>query len=705
MTETGAPPTPDGAGLLGVVVVNYASSHLLAANLAALDLSGVPATVVVVDNHSSAAERGAVTELADRHGWHVVALPDNRGFAAGVNAGIRAARAAGCVCHLLLNPDAVVTADVVAELRRHVLEQPMALVSPHIRTSGGADFFAGSRLFLDSGRIRGGRASAGTGRGHGGPSVEWVTGACLALHDDLLRRAGDLDESYFLYWEDVEFSVRCQAVGGVPVLREDLEAVHDAGGTQGPTRGRAKSALYYRYNCLNRLRFAARHLPRRRVLRWMLATPAVTQEILLRGGRRQLLRRPSLLLAAVRGAAAGLLLASVGLVRGPVAVPPAEGGGSVLVVHPGAELYGSDRMLAESVSGLVADGRRVVVALPGNGPLVPELERRGARVVLCRMPVLRKSALTLSGFARLLGDVLRGFLPAWRLVRAAGTTAVYVSTITVPTWSLLARLAGRRVVLHVHEAESGAPGPLRRLLSLPAVLAHRVVVNSRYSRSVLVASAPRVEDRSVVLYNGVAGPPRVRPPRPRLAGPVELVYVGRLSPRKGPHVAVAALTELRRRGVDARLRLAGSVFPGYEWYEAQLREQVGRADLAGRVEFLGFVPDVWTVLEHADVVLVPSVVDEPFGNTAVEAVLAARPVVVSATSGLLEAAAGYRTAQAVPAGDVAAWADAVERAVAEWPGWARAVVDDARDAGRRHDPARYRAEIAHLTTDATGARP
>jgi GT2 family glycosyltransferase len=284
MSAAATRPASDGTGLIGIVVVNYASSGLLAANLAALDLSGLPAMVVVVDNFSSAAERAATAELAARHAWHLVALPDNRGFAAGVNAGIRAARAAGCVCYLLLNPDAVVTAGGVAELRRHVLEQPMALVSPRIRTSERADFFAGSRLFLDSGRIRGGRTPAGTGRTPAGPSIEWVTGACLALHDDLLRRAGELDESYFLYWEDVEFSVRCQAVGGVPVLRDDLEAVHDAGGTQGPVGGRAKSALYYRYNCLNRLRFAARHLPRRRVLRWVLATPAVTREILLRGG-------------------------------------------------------------------------------------------------------------------------------------------------------------------------------------------------------------------------------------------------------------------------------------------------------------------------------------------------------------------------------------------------------------------------------------
>jgi glycosyltransferase involved in cell wall biosynthesis len=318
------------------------------------------------------------------------------------------------------------------------------------------------------------------------------------------------------------------------------------------------------------------------------------------------------------------------------------------------------------------------------------------------MPVLRKSALTPRGLAGLARDGLRGLWPAWRLVRRSGTAGVYVSTVTIPSWSVIGRLAGRRVTLHVHEAESAAPGLLRRVLAAPAVLASEVLVNSRYSRDVLGASAPRVAARAVVVLNGVTGPSDAVPPRPRLEGPVRLAYVGRLSPRKGPQVAVDTLAELVRRGVDARLDLAGAVYPGYEWFETDLRQQVALAGLAERVSFLGFVTDVWGVLATADVVLVPSVLDEPFGNTAVEAVLAARPVVVSATSGLREAAAGYACAQAVPPGDVTGWADAVQRVVEDWDTVAAGTAGDAAEARRRHAPARYRAEVARLISTPHG---
>ena len=84
-----------------------------------------------------------------------------------------------------------------------------------------------------------------------------------------------------------------------------------------------------------------------------------------------------------------------------------RGTGGVLVAHPGAELYGSDRMVLDSVAALSAAGYSVTVALPERGPLVGKLEAAGARVVPCRMPVLRKSALRPRGFLRLVAERLR----------------------------------------------------------------------------------------------------------------------------------------------------------------------------------------------------------------------------------------------------------------------------------------------------------
>jgi glycosyltransferase involved in cell wall biosynthesis len=220
-----------------------------------------------------------------------------------------------------------------------------------------------------------------------------------------------------------------------------------------------------------------------------------------------------------------------------------------------------------------------------------------------------------------------------------------------------------------------------------------VVVNSRFTLDVLTEVAPSLRERSTVVHNAVRGPACPTAAREEVTTPLRLAFVGRLSPRKGPQVALAVLAELLARGVDARLDLLGSVFPGYEWFEAELREQVRTQGLTGRVAFRGFQPDVWPGLAAADVVLVPSVGEESFGNTAVEAVLAARPVVVSDSSGLREAVAGLPSARVAAPGDVMAWADAVTAVLADWSRVRAQALADAAQARLRYGAGRYRAGL------------
>jgi glycosyltransferase involved in cell wall biosynthesis len=365
-------------------------------------------------------------------------------------------------------------------------------------------------------------------------------------------------------------------------------------------------------------------------------------------------------------------------------------GPTVLVAHPGAEMYGSDRVLLESVSAFVGAGWHVVTTVPQPGPLVRELELRGSRVVIATTPVLRKSALRPTGMARLCYQACVGTVRGLRLLRDVRPSLVYVSTVTIPLWSALARATRRPVLVHVHEADATARPVVRKVLAMPLLAATRIVTNSRFSRDTIRESVPSLGPRSSVLYNGVTGPDVVVHPRPEIDGPIKLLYVGRLSPRKGVDVAIEAVRLLESAGCTAVLDIVGAVFPGYEWYEAELRATARAAGLEDRIRFHGFQPDVWSFLAGADVALVPSQIDESFGNTVVEALLAARPVVVSATSGLLEAAGGYATAQFVPTGDPQALADAVLRVRDQWAEMSALALDDAALAESRNSPTLYR---------------
>lgn len=364
---------------------------------------------------------------------------------------------------------------------------------------------------------------------------------------------------------------------------------------------------------------------------------------------------------------------------------------TVLLVHPGAEMFGSDRMLLESATGLVEAGARVVVALPSTGLLVAPLREAGAEVVILPMLVLRKVLLTPRGLPRLFRDTFRGLGAAWRLIGRLRPDAVYVSTIIIPQWPLVARLRGTRAVSHVHEAEASGNPLVNRLLYAPHLASARALVNSRFSLDTIRRALPALADRTRVVANGVASPEHPARPRPRLDGPLRVLYVGRLSPRKGPDLVIDAAAALQAAGRPVEVTLLGAVFEGYEWFERDLR---ARADETGvAVTFAGFHPDIWPFLAEADVLVVPSRVDEPFGNTAVEGVLGLRPVIASDSSGLREAAGGYATAQLVAPDDADAIATALEEVRARWDHHVAAVDASRDEALRRHAPAVYRAGV------------
>lgn len=300
---------------LSIVVVNYGSSDLLRVNLAPLSRAVGGVNVVVVDNFSTAAERDAVSQLADAEGWELVTPGGNEGFGAGMNRGVARAAELGARFHLLVNPDAVVDTRALRALHAAVSDDPETMAAPRILRPDGSLWFGGSDLYLDDGRIRSSRRRTD-------PQARlrpWLSGACLVVSDDLWRRAGGFDEDYFLYWEDVDLSQRIIDAGGRLAVLDDVTVVHAEGGTQKGgghvESGEAKSATYYFHNIRNRLLYATKHLSDADLRAWQAVSRKVAWEILLQGGRRQFLTSPQTLVVGWRAHRAGLRLVDAELAR------------------------------------------------------------------------------------------------------------------------------------------------------------------------------------------------------------------------------------------------------------------------------------------------------------------------------------------------------------------------------------------------------
>ena len=220
--------------VLGIVVVSFGSASLLRANLAGLDRTAMrtPSTVVVVDNFRGSSAREAVRSVSD--GARLGAdrerderrLRDRRQQPGSPGPRRSAARRWSSSTRTRSPTPACWTS---SRSRRRPRRAPSSPPASCGRTAGPGSPAAGSTCAP---------AAPGTSTC---PRRRRPTGGSAARASPRTPRGGSelggFDDEYFLYWEDVDLSYRCTRAGGALLVRQDLEVLHDVGGTQEPTAG------------------------------------------------------------------------------------------------------------------------------------------------------------------------------------------------------------------------------------------------------------------------------------------------------------------------------------------------------------------------------------------------------------------------------------------------------------------------------------
>jgi len=204
---------------LAVIVLNWNGREDTAALLKSLRACGVPegweARVMVVDNGST---DGSVDHLrAEFPEVELLALPENRRFAGGNNAGLAAALAAGADAVMLLNNDTVADPGLYQGLLEALARDATSgAASPLIDFAEPRDeiWYAGGRLVpaLAHASHRGLR-SPDRGQYRTVEPTGYLTGCCLLATRAAWEQVGPLDERYFIYAEDADWCLRARAAG------------------------------------------------------------------------------------------------------------------------------------------------------------------------------------------------------------------------------------------------------------------------------------------------------------------------------------------------------------------------------------------------------------------------------------------------------------------------------------------------------------
>lgn len=239
-----APLTPEAAFEFSIIIVSYNVREFLRQALISVRraLEGLSAEVIVVDN---ASEDGSVEMVqAEFSEVRIIENFENRGFASANN---QALRLAGGRFVVLLNPDTVVQENTFIAIREFFdsptghsagmvgckilnpdgtlqLACRRSFPTPWVaftRLSGLSTLFPRSRLFgkynltyLDENAVA---------------EVEAISGSFMAVRREVLASVGLLDETFFLYGEDLDWCFRLRAAGWKIYYVPQTQIIHFKG--------------------------------------------------------------------------------------------------------------------------------------------------------------------------------------------------------------------------------------------------------------------------------------------------------------------------------------------------------------------------------------------------------------------------------------------------------------------------------------------
>jgi glycosyltransferase involved in cell wall biosynthesis len=374
----------------------------------------------------------------------------------------------------------------------------------------------------------------------------------------------------------------------------------------------------------------------------------------------------------------------------------------VVFLNPVGVIGGAEQVLLHMLAGLrlACPDVRPHLIVAAEGPLGDQARRHQVAVTVLPMP----AALAALGDSFLPGG--RGLRKAWDLARRAvvGLPAArrylrdlrqvlqrlspdLIHSNGIKTHLLAALVAARPVpvIWHIHDFYGCRPLAARGLRWARTRVAGAIAVSEAVARdaSAVLPGLPITVVPNAIDVSRFAPGDGDGPTLDRLAGlplaepgTVRVGLVATYGRWKGQDVFLEAAARVLRghRRADAaplapvRFYLIGGPIyrtGGSQFSEQELRGRAGALALADRVGFIGFQEETVSVYRGLDIVVQASTRPEPFGLTIIEAMACAKPVIIARAGGAAELFRPDHDAVAVPPGDVAALAAAVERLAAD----------------------------------------
>lgn len=213
---------------LAIILVNYKQPDLTIDCIKSIRRSDIQNySIIVVDNNS---KDNSYEIFGKEEGIVLILLNENNGFAAGNNVGIQYAIDNGYTDVLLLNNDTIIDEQMISMLMHERDTNSVLVPKMYYFDEPEKIWYAGG--YIDYHKAKAIHEKINMidyiDRDH---EVDFVTGCCILIPISVIQKVGFFDERFFMYGEDVDYSLRLKKSGIKMKYISSAKLWHKVGGS------------------------------------------------------------------------------------------------------------------------------------------------------------------------------------------------------------------------------------------------------------------------------------------------------------------------------------------------------------------------------------------------------------------------------------------------------------------------------------------
>jgi len=338
---------------------------------------------------------------------------------------------------------------------------------------------------------------------------------------------------------------------------------------------------------------------------------------------------------------------------------------NLLVVNPGTNLYGASRILLQTMKALKP--RKIFFIVPEEGLLTEYIKtnREFSHVhilIVPSSPIIYRKMGVAKGL-RLLKEMIVFRRIVKRIIKEQKIDWAYINTLSCLFAVPPLKSCGLKVFLHVHEILENNKVFTKYINKFALRWCDKIIaVSEPVKLNLLEVSTKKQAEKITTILNGISDIYCPAAAKSNLSKRITLM--GRIKPEKGIWFFLDTISLLPEELVKkSKFLIIGDAAPGGEHFLKKLEDDIQNHPAKDYIKYYPFIKDIRNIINESDVIVVPSLMKDPFPTTILEGLSAGKPVIATNTGGAVQSIKDEETGFLIEPLDKVKFADCLEQLI------------------------------------------